>query len=129
MPTAKIYGLRREIEPVQDAMSDAIHDCVSEALQFPREKRLQRFILLDEKDFRYGEGRTSKYTVIDIAMFEGRSTETIKGLINMLYERVPAATGIPREMIDITIHEIPKTRWGLLGRLGDDQDLGYTVAV
>ena len=47
----------------------------------------------------------------------------------MLYERVPAATGIPREMIDITIHEIPKTRWGLLGRLGDDQDLGYTVAV
>lgn len=110
-------------------MSDAIHDCVSEALQFPREKRLQRFILLDEKDFRYGEGRTSKYTVIEIAMFEGRSTETIKNLINMLYERVPAATGIPREMIDITIHEIPKTRWGLLGRLGDDQDLGYTVAV
>ena len=129
MPTAKIYGLRTEIEPVQDAMSDAIHDCVAEALSFPKEKRLQRFILLDEKDFRYGEGRTRKYTVIEIAFFEGRSTETVKNLINMLYERVPAATGIPREMIDIIIQEVPKTRWGLMGRIGDEQDLGYDVSV
>jgi phenylpyruvate tautomerase PptA (4-oxalocrotonate tautomerase family) len=129
MPTAKIYGLRSEIEPVQDALSDAIHDCVSDALKFPREKRLQRFILLDGKDFRYGEGRTGKYTVIEIAFFEGRSVETVKSLIRMLYERVPAATGIPREMIDITIHEIPRTHWGLMGRLGDEQELGYDVAV
>lgn len=129
MPTAKIYGLRSEIEPVQDAMSDAIHDCVSEALSFPKDKRLQRFILLDEKDFRYGEGRNSKYTVIEISFFEGRTTDTIKGLINMLYEKVPAATGIPREMIDIIIQEVPKTRWGLLGRVGDEQELGYEVSV
>ncbi|MEK9722985.1 MAG: tautomerase family protein [Rhodospirillaceae bacterium] len=129
MPTAKIFGLRTTIEPVQDAMSDAIHDCVSEALKFPREKRLQRFILMDAKDFRYGEGRTEQYTVIEIAFFEGRSLATIKNLINLLYERVPVATGIPREMIDITIHEIPKTHWGLQGRLGDEQDLGYDVAV
>ncbi len=129
MPSAKIYGLRSEIEPVRKKLSDTIHSCVSEGLSFPVEKRLQRFILLDEEDFYYGEGRTSKYLVIEIAMFEGRSVDTIKGLIKLLYERIPAATEIRREDIDITIHEIPRHCWGLQGALGDEQDLGYKVAI
>lgn len=129
MPSAKIYGLRSEIEPVRKTLSDTIHSCVSEGLSFPVEKRLQRFILLDEEDFYYGEGRTSKYLVIEIAMFEGRSVDTIKGLIKLLYERIPAATEIRRQDIDITIHEIPRHCWGLQGALGDEQDLGYKVAI
>lgn len=32
-------------------------------------------------------------------------------------------------MIDIIIQEIPKTRWGLMGRIGDEQELGYDVSV
>lgn len=129
MPSAKIYGLKSQVKPIQRTLSDVIHDCVSEGLRFPREKRLQRFILLDEEDFYYGEGRSEKYLVIEIAMFEGRSVEVIKGLINMLYDRITAATDIPRHDIDITIHEIPRHCWGLQGRLGDEQDLGYKVAI
>ncbi len=129
MPTAKIYGLRSQVEPIREQLSDIIHGCVSEGLSFPKEKRLQRFILLDEPDFHYGEGRSEKYLVIEIAMFEGRSVETIKGLINLLYERIPPACGIPRRDIDITIHEIPRHCWGLQGALGDEQNLGYEVKV
>lgn len=129
MPSAKIYGLRSQVEPIRETLSDVIHDCVSEGLAFPREKRLQRFILLDEADYYYGEGRSEKYLVIEIAMFEGRSVDVIKGLINLLYEKIPPATGIPRSDIDITIHEIPRHCWGLQGALGDEQDLGYKVAI
>jgi phenylpyruvate tautomerase PptA (4-oxalocrotonate tautomerase family) len=129
MPTAKIYGLRSQIEPIREMLADIIHGCVSEGLSFPKEKRLQRFILLDEADFYYGEGRSEKYLVVEIAMFEGRSVATIKGLINMLYDRIPSACGIPRTDIDITIHEIPRYCWGLQGALGDEQNLGYEVKV
>ena len=130
MPTAKIYGLRKVMDPVKGAMSDAIHECVAEALKFPPEKRLQRFFPMDEEDFHYGSvGRSEKYTVIEIAMFEGRSVETIKSLINMLYEKVPDVTGIPRSDIDITISELPRHAWGLQGAIGDEQSLGYSVAV
>ncbi len=129
MPTTKIYGLRSQVAPIQKTLSDTIHDCVSEGLSFPQEKRLQRFILLDEADFYYGVGRSEKYLVLEIAMFEGRSVETIKRLINLLYDRITAATDIPRSDIDITIHEIPRYCWGLQGALGDEQNLEYDVAI
>jgi len=130
MPTAKIYGLRKVMDPVKIALSDAIHECVAEALQFPPEKRLQRFFPMDEADFHFGSvDRTEKYTIIEIAMFEGRSVDTIKTLINLLYEKVPQATGIPRSDIDIMISELPKHAWGLQGAIGDEQSLGYSVAV
>ena len=130
MPTAKIFALRKIMDPIKTELSDAIHECVSEALKFPQEKRLQRFFPMEEEDFHYGSvDRTEKYTVIEIAIFEGRSVETIKTLINMIYQKVPEATGIPRSDIDVLINELPRYAWGLQGSIGDEQSLGYSVSV
>ena len=130
MPTAKIFALRKVMDPIKMELSDAIHECVSEVLKFPREKRLQRFFPMEEEDFHYGSiDRTEKYTVIEITMFEGRSVETIKTLISTIYEKVPEATGIPRSDIDILVHELPRYAWGLQGSIGDEQSLGYSVSV
>lgn len=129
MPTAKVYGLRAQVKPIQRELSDAIEDCVVEGLGFPPGRRLQRFILLDEDDFYYGTGRSEKYLVIEMAFFVGRSVATIKKLINLLYERIPAVTGIPRKDIDIIVTEVPQHCWGLQGKLGDEQTLDYEVAV
>jgi phenylpyruvate tautomerase PptA (4-oxalocrotonate tautomerase family) len=129
MPTAKIFGLKETLEPVRDALSDALHACVVDALKFPPEKRLQRFFLMDRADFRFPAAFTDKYTVIEISMFEGRSVETIKSLVRQIYQRVPAATGIPKEAIDVTVFESPQHAWGLNGQAGDERNLGYKVAV
>ena len=130
MPTVKIFALRKVMDPIRMELSDAIHECVSEALKFPREKRLQRFFPMEEEDYHYGSvDRTEKYVVIEISLFEGRSVETIKTLINMIYEKVPQATGIPRSDIDILISELPRYAWGLQGSIGDEQSLGYSVSV
>ena len=84
---------------------------------------------MDQEDFHYESvGRSEKYTVIEIAMFEGRSVETIKSLINMLYEKVPDATGIAQSDIDITISELPRHARGLQSAIGDEQSLGYSIA-
>ena len=130
MPTTKIFALRKVMDPIKTELSDAIHECVSHTLQFPREKRLQRFFPMEEEDFHYGSvDRTEKYLVIEITMFEGRSVETIKTLIRMIYEKVPEATGIPRSDIDVLINELPRHAWGLQGFIGDEQSLGYSVSV
>ena len=68
MPTAKIYGLERILNPVKSQLSDAIHSCVSEALDFPKENRLQRFLGPAEQDFYYGEERSENYIIIEIAL-------------------------------------------------------------
>lgn len=129
MPTAKIYGLERVLSPVKQQLSDAIHFCVSDALSFPKEKRLQRFFNMSEQDFYYGEGRSEKYIVIEIALFEGRSKETIKNLIKLLYEHVPPVVGMGKHDLDIIIFELPRHCWGLQGAPGDEQQLDYRVAI
>jgi phenylpyruvate tautomerase PptA (4-oxalocrotonate tautomerase family) len=128
MPTAKIFGLKESLRPVRDALSDALHECIVDALKFPRDKRLHRFFLLDREDFRFPERFTDRYTIIEISQFQGRSPETVKELVRQIYDRVPKATGIPKECIDVTVFETPRYAWGLNGRLGEEP-LAYNVKV
>jgi phenylpyruvate tautomerase PptA (4-oxalocrotonate tautomerase family) len=62
-------------------------------------------------------------------MFEGRSIETKKHLIRLLFERVCAqARRLPHE-VEVTITETPKHNWGFRGSPGDEVALGYKVDV
>lgn len=128
MPTAKIFGLKESLRPVRDALSDALHECIVDALKFPRDKRLHRFFLLDREDFRFPERFTDRYTIIEISQFQGRSPDTIKELVRQIYDRVPKATGIPKECIDVTVFEAPRYAWGLNGQLGEEP-VAYNVKV
>ncbi len=75
MPQIKIYGLKTELNPVKQQLSDAIHSCMMDALQYPQDKRAHRFFPMDAEDFYYppAPGRTDRYTIVEISMFEGRS--------------------------------------------------------
>ncbi len=53
MAQIKIYGIREHLDPIKPALSDAIHSCIVEALQFPRDKRAHRFFPMDSADFHY----------------------------------------------------------------------------
>ncbi len=108
MSQVKIYGIRERIDPIKRELSDVIHECVVEALDFPPDKRFHRFFPLDESDFYYPAGRTAAYTIIEISMFEGRSVEAKKRLIGLLFERISARFGISPQDIEITIFETPK---------------------
>jgi phenylpyruvate tautomerase PptA (4-oxalocrotonate tautomerase family) len=131
MAQIKIYGLAEYLVPVRAVLSDAIHSCVVEALQFPKDKRAHRFFPLDRADFFIpgGQGRTDRYVIIEISMFEGRSVQTRKQLIQLLFERIGAATQIAAADIEITITETPRCNWGFRGQPGDEIGLGYKVEV
>jgi phenylpyruvate tautomerase PptA (4-oxalocrotonate tautomerase family) len=125
----KIYGIREHLDPIKRELSDAIHSCVVDALQFPPDKRAHRFFPMDAADFYHPGSSTPRYTIIEISMFEGRSVETKKALIRLLFERVGAKCGrLPNE-IEVTITETPRHNWGFRGLPGDEIGLSYKVNV
>ncbi len=129
MSQIKIFGLRDHLGPITQSVSDVIHSCVVEALQYPLGKRAHRFLLLDRSEFFYPEGRSEKYTIIEISMFEGRSVEAKKNLIHLLFQRFADDLGIGPNDVEITIFETPKANWGFRGLPGDEHVLDYKVDV
>ena len=129
MSQIKIYGLKENLDPIKAKLSDVIHSCVVDALHFPEDKRAHRFFPLDPSNFYYPSGRTTKYTIIEISMFEGRSVEAKKHLIRLLFERVHQQLNILPQDLEITITETPKHNWGFRGTPGDEIELNYKVEV
>lgn len=129
MAQIKIYGLASSLQPIRSELSDVIHSCLVDALQLPADKRFHRFIALDGADFIYPAGRSERYTIVEISMFEGRSALAKKQLIRLLFERANARLGITPEDLEITITETPRANWGIRGVPADELGLSYKVDV
>jgi Tautomerase enzyme len=128
MVQTKIYGLKAYLDPIKADLSDIIHGCVIEALQYPADKRAHRFFPLDPSDFFYPVGRSDRYTIIERSMMEGRSLKARKQLIRLLFERVQPL-GISGQDLEITIFETPQHNWGFRGLPGDEHQLNYKIEV
>ena len=106
-----------------------IHACVVEALAFPPDKRAHRVFLLEVEDFYYPSDRSPRYTILEISLFEGRSIETNKHLIRLLFERTQQALNFTPADLEITMTETPRHNWGFRGQAGDEISLNYSIEV
>ena len=129
MAQIKVYALRTTLDRHRDILSDAIHQAIIEALNYPPEKKFQRFIALEKDDFIFPADRSDLYLIIEISMFSGRSMEAKKALIYALFTSIEQQCGISPQDIEITISETPKENWGIRGRAGDELQLNYQVNV
>jgi phenylpyruvate tautomerase PptA (4-oxalocrotonate tautomerase family) len=129
MSQVRIYGHRAALESRRSAWSDCVHGCLVEALGLPEDKRFHRFFPMDAEDFIHPDDRTEQYTIIEISMFAGRSEETKRRLIRLLFERIEADLGVSPQDVEITIFESPAPSWGIRGRCGDELALDYDVRV
>jgi phenylpyruvate tautomerase PptA (4-oxalocrotonate tautomerase family) len=129
MGQVKVFGIREHLDAVKANLSDVIHSCIVDALQFPEDKRVQRFFPMAAEDFYFPESASPRYTIIEISMFEGRTIETRKNLIRLLFSRiVERCDRLPNE-IEVTITETPRHNWGFRGLPGDEIGLAYKVQV
>jgi 5-carboxymethyl-2-hydroxymuconate isomerase len=128
MVQVKIYGLKEYLNPIKMPLSDTVHSCIMDALQYPADKRAHRFFPLDKSDFFYPAGRSDRYTIMEFSMIDGRSVEAKKKLIRLLFERVQPF-GISEQDLEMTIFETPKHNWGFRGLPGDEHQLNYTIEV
>jgi phenylpyruvate tautomerase PptA (4-oxalocrotonate tautomerase family) len=129
MAQIKIYGIREKLAPVRERLSDTIHECVMEALQFPADKRAHRFFMMEKEDMFYPSGRTDAYTIIEITIIEGRSVEAKKKLIRLLFDKIRDNVNISHQDIEICIQESAAYNWGFRGMHGDEVKLNYKINV
>lgn len=125
----RIYGIKEKLNPVKEKLSDVINQCMVKALEFPDNKRAHRFIPMAKEDYFYPEGRSDNYTVIEISMIEGRSVETKKRLIHLLFKHIESEIGFLPIDVEITITESPAYNWGFRGMTGDEAKLNYKIKV
>ena len=59
--------------------------------------------------------------VVIVEMWEGRSTRQKETLIQGITEAFKQI-GVPPEVLNIIIHDIPKTNWGSGGKQASQQD-------
>ena len=129
MAHVKVYALASTLGMSKAKLSSAIHDCLVEALGIPQDKKFQRFFPLTADDFFYPADRSSRYTILEIQLFEGRSVEAKKRLIRLLYERFTAELGYDANDLEINLMETPRENWGIRGRTGNELELPYEVEV
>ena len=127
MVQVKITGSAESLNPIKAQLSDIVHRCLQEAISIPEGKRFQRFFPLAAEDFYYPETCSTRYTIIEIVMFEGRSIPAKKKLIRLLFERINQQLGIAVGDIEIAMFELPKHNWGIRGVPGDELILNYVV--
>ena len=129
MAQVVVYGRRQSLDQRRNVLSEAIHAAIMSALDYPPEKKFQRFVPLDEPDFIYPADRGTDYTIIEISMFEGRTDAAKRALIAELFTRVEAGAGISPHSLEITITETPRVNWGIRGQNAADLTLNYRVEV
>src|SRR5665811_1411189 len=110
------------------AMSDVVHGCAVDVLGLPPDKRFHRFFPMSAVDFPTPAGRTERYTIIEIVMFEGRSVATKKAFFTRLYGDFTERLNIDPQDLEISIMETSQHDWGIRGRAGDELVLTYDVA-
>jgi len=129
MAQVKIYGINSQLNPIKKQLSDVIHRCIVEALLFPEDKRFHRFFPMKKEDMISPSNRSDAYTIIEITMIEGRTKETKKRLIALLFEHIRKELGIQAVDIEILIQEVPAYHFGFRGMSGDEMLLDYKVEV
>ena len=129
MAQVKIYGVDTHLNPIKEQLSDVIHSCVVEVLVFPEDKRFHRFFPMREEDVFYPTNRSRAYTIIEVMMIEGRTKETKKKLIALLFEHIRKELGIQAVDIEILIQEAPAYHFGFRGMSGDEMLLDYKVEI
>lgn len=129
MSQIKVYALSETIELHRDNLSKAIHQALVKELKYPEEKKFQRFISLEPKNFIYPADRSTSYVIIEISMFDGRTKETKKALIKTLFKNISNLCGIDSNDIEITIFETSQENWGIRGESADELQLNYKINI
>ena len=129
MPIVTISMRKGRIKQEKRKILDAVHDALVAAFKIPDTDRTQKIIEFNEENFEVPKGKTLKYTLIEIAVFPGRSARAKKDLYRLIVEKL-GALGMPANDVFILLNEQPLDNWGIRGgQMASDVQLGYAVKV
>lgn len=129
MPLARIEVRRTWPPGGAQAIIEAVYLAQREALKLPEHDRQIRYVEHRPEHFHVPPGRTENYTLVEITLFAGRSTEAKRSLYQAVVRNL-GALGIAPDDIFIVLHEAPLENWGIRGGTpASEVDLGFRVDV
>ena len=128
MPLARIEVRRPRPDTEVEAMIQAVYAAQREALKVPEDDRQIRYVELDPLRFTVPPDRTADFTLVEIAMFAGRSPEAKRDLHASIVRRF-GELGIAPSDVLVVLHDVPLDDWGLRGVPASSVDLGFRIDV
>jgi len=129
MPFARIEV--RKIRPADEvaALMEAVYQAQREALKVPEGDRQIRYIEHKPEHFAVPPGKTENYTLVEIALFPGRTLDAKRHLYRSIVRRF-GELGIAPSDVFIILYEPPLDNWGVRGGLpASEVDLGFNLNV
>lgn len=116
MPLVRADILKEKTPEYKKALLDCIHEGLIESLGISDWDRFQRIIEIDKEDFEFPSEKTDNFTIVEITMFQGRTKEMKKNLIETITRKLGERLSILPTDVFIIIHEPPDENWGLSGK-------------
>ena len=116
MPLVRVEIIKGKSTEYKKILLDCIHEGLLESIGIADWDRFQRIIEIDRADFEAPLEKTDQCMSIEITMFQGRTKEQKKALIETVTRKLGERLGIVPTDIFIVIQEPPNENWGLGGR-------------
>jgi len=130
MPLVKVEIFTGKSKEYKKKLLDSIHSALVESFKIPDNDRIQRLYELDPDNFETVQGKSDKYTLIEITVFKGRSIEAKRKLYSTIVKNLNESLEIAGSDVLIVINEPPLENWGIRGgKAAIDIDLGFKIEV
>ena len=116
MPLVRVEIIKGKSAEYKKNMLDCIHEGLMESIGIADWDRFQRIIEIDRADFETAPEKTDQFMIIEITMFQGRSKEQKKALIDTVTQKLGERLGIAPTDVFIVINDPPNENWGLGGK-------------
>ncbi|MBE6754366.1 MAG: tautomerase family protein [Ruminococcaceae bacterium] len=115
MPLVRIEIIKGKDSVYKRKLMDSVHDALVNAIGIEDWDKFQRLYEIDDEFFDRSEGKTDRFTMIELTMFPGRTREQKAALYREIVRLLSENLGIQPTDIFIVINEPPNENWGLAG--------------
>jgi phenylpyruvate tautomerase PptA (4-oxalocrotonate tautomerase family) len=130
MPVINVSIIEGKNDQYRRAVLEGIHKALVDNIHIPDSDRTQKIQELKKADFETSPGRTDRFTLIEISLFQGRSLDAKKALFSGIVANLKKNPGIDPEDVMIILNETIRENWGLRGgKPASEIDLGFKVDV
>lgn len=129
MPVTLVSVVKGRSSEQKRALLEAIQGAIASSLKLPPADRYIRLAEHAGDEWLLPPGKSDAFTLIEIALFEGRTPETKGALYQAIVEAVEKV-GVAKTDVFIRLIEQPRVNFGIRGgQRADTVDLGYKVSV
>ena len=129
MPLVRLEVRQGRSATQKQALLDAAHAALVEALGIPDHDRMQRIVEHARDDLELPPGSGDDFVLVEVTMFAGRSRQA-KRLLYQALVRNFGMLGVAPANVLVVLQEPPMDNWGIRGgQMASEVDLGFEVQV